>query len=53
MNEPNSTAPEPWYTNTMNWAKENEICDGTRPTEPATRAEVAQMFLNFKNKFMK
>ena len=53
MNEQHSTAPEPWYTNTMNWAKENGICDGTRPTEPATRAEVAQMLLNFKNKFMK
>lgn len=43
----------PWYTKTMEWAKENNINDGTRPTDTATRAEVAQMLLNFYNKFMK
>ena len=35
-----------WYDAAMAWAVENGICDGTRPTEPATRAEVIQMFYN-------
>lgn len=34
---------EPWYTEDMKWAVENCIMDGTRPTEPATRAEVVAM----------
>jgi len=37
----------PWYTEAVTWAKERGIMDGTRPTEPATRAEVAQMFYNY------
>lgn len=41
------TAPvepqEPWYSEDMDWAKELGIMDGTRPTEPATRAEVVAM----------
>lgn len=34
---------EPWYAEDMEWAKELGIMDGTRPTEPATRAEVVAM----------
>lgn len=45
--------PKPWYEDTMNWAKAKGICDGTRPEEPATRAEVAQMLKNFYEKLMK
>lgn len=33
----------PWYEPEMEWAKENEIMDGTRPNDPATRAEVVAM----------
>lgn len=36
-----------WYTEAMNWAKNSGICDGTRPDEPATRAEVVQMLYNY------
>ena len=36
----------PWYAAAMAWAQDNGVCDGTRPLEPATRAEVAQMFFN-------
>lgn len=42
--------PEPWYADTMRWAAEHGICDGTRPEEPATRAEVAQMIRNYATK---
>ena len=49
--EPEPPAPpEPWYAPAMRWAKEQGICDGTRPEEPATRAEVAQMIMNYHNK---
>ena len=41
---------EPWYAETMRWAEMNGICDGTRPEDPATRAEVAQMLRNFANR---
>lgn len=34
---------DPWYAEYMNWARENGIMDGTRPTEPASRAEVVAM----------
>ena len=46
--------PEPekhWYDETMQWAKKEGICDGTRPEDPATRAEVAQMILNYNRRF--
>lgn len=33
----------PWYNDAQYWVKENGISDGTRPTEPVTRAEVWQM----------
>ena len=46
LNDP----PEPWYAPAMRWASEQGICDGTRPEEPATRAEVAQMIMNYHNK---
>jgi GH25 family lysozyme M1 (1,4-beta-N-acetylmuramidase) len=49
--EPEPPAPpEPWYAPAMRWAKEQGICDGTRPEAPATRAEVAQMIMNYHNK---
>lgn len=39
-----------WYDDAMRWAKESGICDGTRPEDPATRAEVAQMLYNLAHK---
>ena len=44
------TGDVPWYAEAMEWAKENGIMDGTRPTDAATRAEVAQMFFNLMHK---
>lgn len=44
---------DPWYTSVMQWAKDNGINDGTRPTETATRAEVTQMIYNFYTRFEK
>lgn len=32
---------KPWYTEAMEWAKDAELMDGTRPLENITRAEVA------------
>lgn len=49
----NNETEEPWYTDVMNWAKENGIMDGTRPTEAATRAEVVTMIRNFAEKIGK
>lgn len=42
---------KPWYDETMAWAREEGICDGTRPEDPATRAEVAQMIRNYNRRF--
>ena len=42
---------EPWYADTMRWAAKEGICDGTRPEDPATRAEVAQMIRNYNRRF--
>lgn len=39
----NNLAPKTWYSDAQEWATENGITDGTRPTEPATRAEVWAM----------
>ena len=39
---------EPWYAEAMAWARGNGIMDGLRPEDPATRAEVAQMFYNLE-----
>lgn len=42
---------KPWYADTMEWAKKEGICDGTRPEDFATRAEVAQMIRNYNRRF--
>ena len=42
---------EPWYADTMRWAAKEGICDGTRPMDYATRAEVAQMLRNYNRRF--
>lgn len=42
---------KPWYADTMAWAKKEGICDGTRPEDFATRAEVAQMIRNYNRRF--
>ena len=43
--------PRPCYADTLLWAQKEGIMDGTRPTEPATRAEVAQMIRNYNKRF--
>jgi len=40
-----------WYDDTMAWAKKEGICDGTRPEDYATRAEVCQMIRNYNRRF--
>lgn len=40
-----------WYDDTMLWAAKEGICDGTRPEDAATRAEVAQMIRNYNRRF--
>ena len=37
---------KPWYSDAQEWVKANGISDGTRPDEPATRAEVWQFLYN-------
>lgn len=37
--------PTPWYQEAMEWVMAEGIADGTRPTDPATRAEVWTMLL--------
>lgn len=37
--------PQPWYQEPMEWVMAEGIADGTRPTDPATRAEVWTMLL--------
>lgn len=46
---PAYAAETPWYTQAQTWVKEHGISDGARPTDPATRAEVWQMFYNFNH----
>ena len=41
---------DPWYQKYMDWAVENDISDGTRPGDPATRAEVWAMLKRMENK---
>lgn len=41
---------EEWYADAQRWAVENGIADGTRPNEPATRAEVWTMLQRLANK---
>lgn len=43
--------PQLWYVDTMRWAETEGICDGTRPEDYATRAEVCQMFRNYNRRF--
>lgn len=46
--EPTETATvstAPWYTEAMDWAKKMGLMDGTRPTDPMTRAEVATVLM--------
>lgn len=38
----------PWYAQAQRWAVNNGIADGTRPQEPATRAEVWTMLKRLK-----
>lgn len=40
-----------WYDEAMQYCKEKGIMDGTRPTDTATRAEVAQMFYNYDKRY--
>lgn len=40
---PPGGATDPWYAPAQQWAKDKGIADGTRPEEPATRAEVWEM----------
>lgn len=40
---------EEWYADAQKWAIENGIADGTRPNEPATRAEVWTMLRRLKD----
>jgi len=39
---------EPWYAAAQRWAVDSGIADGTRPQEPATRAEVWTMMKRLK-----
>jgi N-acetylmuramoyl-L-alanine amidase len=39
-----------WYADAQKWAVDNGIADGTRPDEPATRAEVWTMLKRLKEK---
>lgn len=42
--------PKEWYAEAQKWAVDNGIADGTRPDEPATRAEVWTMLKRLKEK---
>jgi len=42
--EPAADTQEAWYAKAQKWATENSITDGTRPDDPATRADVWEMF---------
>lgn len=44
---PTSGTEPPWYAKAQTWAKALGIADGTRPTDPCTRAEVWQMLKNY------
>lgn len=39
----------PWYKQAQEWAMSANLTDGTRPEDPATRAEVWQMFYNMSH----
>lgn len=40
---PSGGTTDPWYAPAQQWVKDKGIADGTRPEEPATRAEVWEM----------
>jgi N-acetylmuramoyl-L-alanine amidase CwlA len=40
-------APSNWAVESWNWAKQNGVVDGTRPTAAATREECAAILFNF------
>ena len=40
---PTPVPEEPWYTKAQKWAKDQNISDGTRPDDNATRAEIWSM----------
>lgn len=42
-----SDTSAPWYAPAQAWAKDRKIADGTRPTDPCTRAEVWEMLKNY------
>lgn len=42
--------PQPWYAAAQAWAVQTGIADGTRPEEPATRAEVWTMLQRLAQK---
>lgn len=48
---PEAKPEKHWYDEAMAWARKEGIMDGTRPEDFATRAEVAQMFLNYNRRF--
>jgi uncharacterized repeat protein (TIGR02543 family) len=41
------TSAEPWYHDAVLWAVESGITDGTSPTSPITRQEIAVMLMNY------
>ena len=43
---------EKWYQDALTWGIENGITDGSKPEEPATRAEVITMLKRFRDKFI-
>ncbi|MFA7636404.1 MAG: N-acetylmuramoyl-L-alanine amidase [Monoglobales bacterium] len=47
---PHPITNTPWYNDAQWWVKELGIADGTRPEEPATRAEVWQMLYRLGQK---
>ena len=54
MNQQNQTiekpnTPAPWAQNAWNWAINNGLTDGTRPTDPVTRQEIMVLFQRFYN----
>lgn len=47
--EDNPTVEDHWYDEAQRWAKKMGIADGTRPEDPATRAEVWAMMQRLYN----
>ena len=47
----NNLKSEKWYSAALKWGIDNGITDGTKPEEPATRAEVITMLKRYHEKF--